>query len=106
MLQQLQRQLYYLAGLPPVYSSWNIDQNPGGISLLPKVRDQGDCDTCVTHALAAAIQAAAAATYRRNASEIDVNAQSMYFCSQGGKTCKPGWDLQEALATIVSLVLK
>jgi hypothetical protein len=43
--EELQLQLYFLAGAPQAYSSGNTSQTPGGRNYIPKVRDQGSCST-------------------------------------------------------------
>lgn len=43
--EQLQLQLYSLAGAPQAYSSGNVSQTQGGRNYIPKVRDQGSCST-------------------------------------------------------------
>jgi len=80
-------------GAPSVYNSYNRSQTPGGVNLLPKLRDQGLCSTCVGHAVAAAVEAAIASTLQQDASSFDISAGSLYYCSEGGRTCATGWTL-------------
>lgn len=104
-MQALQDATYQVASSYHYYGSWDPAQNPRGISLLPRVRDQGECHTAVAHAVASAIEAAVAAATGTNASQWDVNPQSLHYCSGQNMTCTTisSWTLQEALNVVVRL---
>lgn len=91
-------------GSPMVYHSFNTSQSPGGKNYLPRVRDQGDCATCVAHAVAAAATASVASALREDATNWDINPQSLYYCSEGGRTCNSGWQIDAALFEVSSSV--
>jgi hypothetical protein len=48
----------------------------------------------------AAVEAAIAASLRVNASQFELSAPSLYYCSSGGKTCKSGWELEKAMELV------
>lgn len=83
-----------------VYHSFNTSQTPGGKNYLPTVRDQKNCDTCVAHAVAATATASVASALRDDATNWDIDPQSLYYCSGGGRACKSGWQIEEALFTV------
>lgn len=56
-MEQLQLSMYYISGSPKVYNSWNTSDT-GGVNLVPRARDQGECWTCVAQAVATAMQMA------------------------------------------------
>uniref|UniRef100_A0A383W6G3 Peptidase C1A papain C-terminal domain-containing protein n=1 Tax=Tetradesmus obliquus TaxID=3088 RepID=A0A383W6G3_TETOB len=101
---QLQLSSYILATTPAVYRTPD----------LPNIRNQGSCSTCVAQAAAAAIQMAMAAAWKKRAweeqgrprggvavSQWDVSAHSLYYCSLQGRSCKTGWDIPDALKTVI-----
>lgn len=79
-LAQMQLANYHVASAPAVYSSDNTQLTPGNLNYVPRVRDQGQCSTCVGHAVASAMAAAAGAATRRDAVTWDVSPQSLYYC--------------------------
>lgn len=87
-----------------VYHSFNKSQTPGGKNYLPTVRDQGVCATCVAHAVAATATASVASALREDAADWDINPQSLYYCSVGGKTCASGWQIEGALYEVGTAV--
>jgi hypothetical protein len=84
-LQQLLLQLYNLGAAPAVYATNNASQTPGGVNLLPRVRRQGRCGTCVAHAIAAGIEAALGSALQQDPRSFpfSISAGSIYFCSKG-----------------------
>jgi C1A family cysteine protease len=94
---QLLEVAYTLAAAPAVYRS---DKALHGNNLMPNVRDQGGCASCVAEATMGAIEAAIAASLKRNASENRLSSATFYFCSPGGKTCNSGWDLGRAMELV------
>ncbi|KAF8072389.1 RCH2 [Scenedesmus sp. PABB004] len=113
-MTQLQMSMYYIAGSPKTFLT----------APLPRARDQGECSTCVAQAIASAMQIATARATRKvpelaGVSRWDVSPQSLFYCSKararlgrdmrapargraaGGRTCKTGWKIQEALNFIV-----
>ncbi|WIA42641.1 hypothetical protein OEZ86_008611 [Tetradesmus obliquus] len=102
-LQQLLLQLYNLGAVPAAYATNNASQTPGGVNLLPRVRRQGRCGTCVAHAIAAGIEAALGASLQQDPRSFpfSISAGSIYFCSKGGRTCDTGWQIQPALQEVM-----
>jgi hypothetical protein len=56
---------------------------------------------CVGQAVATAAQISLAYALRRPVEQLPISPQSIYYCSQGGKTCLTGWDIQPALLQLV-----
>jgi hypothetical protein len=79
-LAELQLASYHLASAPAIYSNDNTKLTPGSLSYVPRVRDQRECSTCVGHAVASAVEAAAGAATRRAAGTWNVSPQSLYYC--------------------------
>jgi len=79
-LAELQLASYHLASAPAIYSNDNTQLTPGSLSYVPRVRDQRGCSTCVGHAVASAVEAAAGAATRRAAGTWNVSPQSLYYC--------------------------
>jgi hypothetical protein len=87
-LQQLMLQLYNIGAAPRAYSTNNASQTPCGVNLLPRIRRQGRCGTCVAHAIAAGIEAALGSSLQQDprSFSFSISAGSIYFCSKGGCT--------------------
>lgn len=62
----------------------------------------GQCNTCVAQSIAAAVEASVACTLKKDAARFGASASTLYYCSQGSRSCKTGWDIQDALVQLVS----
>ncbi|KIZ04750.1 hypothetical protein MNEG_3207 [Monoraphidium neglectum] len=73
-------------------------QNP--VLLAPG--NQGSCQTCTAFTVAAAAEAAVAATLDRSAQEVGrLSVQDLAFCSEAGlRPCSSGWTLEGALSRL------
>jgi C1A family cysteine protease len=70
-----------------------------------EVRDQGDCNTCVSFAVLGALQAAvSAALGRRLGANSSLSVQKLYFCNERTlRGCDVGMSLQGALEEATAL---
>uniref|UniRef100_A0A383W9S6 Peptidase C1A papain C-terminal domain-containing protein n=1 Tax=Tetradesmus obliquus TaxID=3088 RepID=A0A383W9S6_TETOB len=94
----MQTAMYYIAGSPQVYDSSNPRHTPGGLNYVGAVNDQKLCSTCVAQAITKAVQMSIAATLRNSSGQFAVSPQAFYYCAPpGGRSCKTGWDIPEAL---------
>jgi hypothetical protein len=109
---RLQTATYNVGLSPKAYLSSRSTDVLEGLSVVPPVRDQGVlCSSCVGQAVAAAVQMAVAKAVARSlsdaearklrVSDFDIDARSLYYCAQGGRTCRTGWDIPDALRAVV-----
>jgi hypothetical protein len=103
MICMPQTTMYYVAGSPQSYQAWNASDT-GNYSLVPPPYDQGSCATCVGHAVASAVQISLGYAIARwdqaqpfKLARWSVSPGSVYYCSQGGRTCNTGWTIPQAL---------
>ncbi|WIA23159.1 hypothetical protein OEZ85_001490 [Tetradesmus obliquus] len=97
----MQTAMYYIAGSPQVYDSSNPRHTPGGLNYIGAVNDQKLCSTCVSEAITKAVQISLAATLRNSSGQFAVSPQAFYYCAPpGGRSCKTGWDIPEALKAL------
>eukprot|EP00775_Hariotina_reticulata_P007680 gene7680-7881_t len=63
---------------------------------LPWVRDQGDCASCVGHAVAACAEASLAAFTGLQALAFNYSGDSLHYCGAGGRVCGTAWTISTA----------
>eukprot|EP00775_Hariotina_reticulata_P004569 gene4569-4824_t len=90
---------FHLAAAPPFYLK---EQR------LPWVRDQGDCASCVGHAVAACAEASLAAFTGQPALTYNFSGNSLYYCGAGGRVCGTAWSISAAMneVTINGAILR
>jgi hypothetical protein len=99
-LQEMQLSIYNVAAAPSVYPSCqhagtrrkgDTSRRPDCNNFVPRVvRDQKSCSTCVSQSVATAIQMAAASAMEADVDAWEVNAASLYYCSEGECCCMLG----------------
>ncbi|WIA11336.1 hypothetical protein OEZ85_011459 [Tetradesmus obliquus] len=94
--EQTQAAMYYIAGSSSSYLSRAVGQP----------RDQGKCLTCVAHAATEAVEMAVASAMdltRKQLKRRGLTASplSLYYCAAGGRSCNTGWDINQALRSLV-----
>ncbi|WIA08057.1 hypothetical protein OEZ85_007523 [Tetradesmus obliquus] len=110
----MQRGIYYLAAaaksFPSCQHKYGWTQRRSGDTLLQadcnnfvpsKPRDQKACSTCVSQSVATAMQMAAAAALEKDVDSWEVNAASMYYCTDGGRSCSTGYEIQQNLHEVI-----
>eukprot|EP00882_Tetradesmus_deserticola_P003461 GHRQ01003660.1.p1 GENE.GHRQ01003660.1~~GHRQ01003660.1.p1 ORF type:complete len:712 (+),score=141.58 GHRQ01003660.1:390-2525(+) len=113
-LLQLQRGIYYLAAAAKTFPScqhkYGWAKRPAGDTSLradcnnfvpSKPRDQKSCSTCVAQSVATAMQMAAAAALEKEVDSWEVNAATLYYCTDGGRSCSTGHDIQQNLHEVI-----
>lgn len=90
-----------LATSPQTFDLRNRTQT-GGVRVLGGVRDQGDCNTCVSFSVGAAAETAVAVALQKDATTW-FSTGYFYFCTSGGeeRSCQTEWTLTGALQTLV-----
>eukprot|EP00775_Hariotina_reticulata_P001930 gene1930-2260_t len=61
---------------------------------------QGDCATCVGHAVAACAEASLSAYTGLLATNFNFSGESLYYCGAGGRVCGTTWTISAAMATV------
>ncbi|KAF8056023.1 MSL1 [Scenedesmus sp. PABB004] len=111
-LRTLQTGVYYLAGAAEAFGTCRgggagtarrgrVPRRATCNAFVPPPRDQKECSTCVSTAVATAMQMAAATALQQDVRRWEVNPASLHYCSAGGRTCRTGWDIQLALNAVV-----
>lgn len=90
---------YHVAAAPEEYASFNTDQTPGAVNLLPAVRDQAECNTCVAMSVASAAEASLASLLHRNAADFSFPARYAYYCNPE-RVCLAKWQVGDAVAKV------
>ncbi|KAF8055998.1 hypothetical protein HT031_006519 [Scenedesmus sp. PABB004] len=113
-LRTLQTGVYYLAGAAEAFGTCRsggagtarrgrVPRRATCNAFVPPPRDQKECSTCVSTAVATAMQIAAATALQQDVRRWEVNPASLHYCSAGGRTCRTGWDIQLALNAVPPL---
>ncbi|KAF6259852.1 hypothetical protein COO60DRAFT_1459939 [Scenedesmus sp. NREL 46B-D3] len=89
------------AALPDTWDSRSV-----GVVTPPK--DQGDCGTCVAHAVAAAAETAILMSRKGSwpvgtDAALDMSEQQLYFCTDDKRSCISGWEVRPALRHLAQL---
>eukprot|EP00882_Tetradesmus_deserticola_P004547 GHRQ01004793.1.p2 GENE.GHRQ01004793.1~~GHRQ01004793.1.p2 ORF type:complete len:299 (+),score=90.46 GHRQ01004793.1:1000-1896(+) len=78
------------------------------LGLVTPPKNQGDCGTCVVHAVTAAAETAILMS-RKGSFAIgsdavfDISEQQLYFCTDDMRSCSSGWDVRPALRHLAQL---
>jgi C1A family cysteine protease len=75
--------------IPPA-ADWRI----GG--WVTRIKDQGNCGSCVAFGTAATIEARLRLACRNASMEVDISEAHLFYCGCG-ECCGPGWDFPPAL---------
>jgi len=83
------------AAAPPAFDLRDV----GGKNFIGKVKDQGNCGSCVSFGVIATIEGSACFKLGKDAKSFDLSEADLYFCfgKQHGTTCDTGWIPSEAL---------
>lgn len=98
-----EKEALLIATSPQDYDSRNA-AHTGGIKVLPPVKKQGLCSSCVGFSVASAASAAMASVLKTNATnpQMHVSARDLYFCPRDERRCDSGWTFTDALANLTT----
>lgn len=90
----------------PAINDTRNKSHTGGWVLAPTLEDQGDCNSCVGWALAAAAQSAAAAALRVNSNTVPlISVLQLLVChDQVTGNCRDGWRMEQAVELLTGSV--
>jgi C1A family cysteine protease len=74
----------------------------GGVSRVSRIKDQGQCGSCVAFTLVATAETTAATVLGRPGSDFDFSEQLYVGCTSDHVWCEVGWTLPSAGSVITS----